>query len=195
MEKARMEESGSWGVSQSLNSGALRNQNQVWANPGSAPTGPQGQVGGSRLGNSRGYFDESGQAVNVSRVQNIGTRTFYQRGSQWVDNLAESASLKTIKIKQFSDAHFKLLAASPELVRYQGLGNMRVMVNNQAIEIGSEGREDLSDAEIKSIVGNGNPSSGAVPSDGSGPWKASSGVVGVGFALAAVKKMRAVAGS
>lgn len=153
MDKAGRQESGSWGVSQSLNSGALRNQNQVWANAGAAPTGPQGQVGGSRLGNSRGYFDESGQAVNVNRVQNIGTRTFYQRGSQWVDNLAESTDLKTVKIKQFSDAHFKLLAASPDLVRYQGLGNMRVMVNNQAIEIGSEGRDTLTDAEVRAIVG------------------------------------------
>ena len=153
MGKARDVQEGSWGVSQSLNSGALRNQNQVQASPGSVPMGPQGQVGGSRLGNSRGYFDESGQAVNVSRVQNIGTRTFYERGSQWVDNLAESASLKTIKIKQFSDAHFKLLAASPELVRYQGLGNMRVMVNNQALEIGAEGRDTLTDAEVRAIVG------------------------------------------
>ncbi len=151
--KAREEESGSWGVSQSLNAGALRNQNQVQASPGSVPMDSQGQIGGSRLGNSRGYFDESGQAVNVSRVQNIGTRTFYQRGSQWVDNLAESADMKTVKIKQFSDAHFKLLAASPELVRYQGLGNMRVMVNNQALEIGTEGRDTLTDAEVRAIVG------------------------------------------
>jgi hypothetical protein len=146
MEKAREEESGSWGVSQSLNSGALRNQNQVWANPGAVSAD-------ERMGNVRGYYGASGGAVNVSRVQNIGTRTFYQRGAQWVDNLAESADLKTVKIKQFSDAHFKLLAASPELVRYQSLGNMRVMVNNQAIEIGSEGRDTLTDAEVREIVG------------------------------------------
>ncbi|MBP6963914.1 MAG: VWA domain-containing protein [Armatimonadetes bacterium] len=174
---ARKAESGSWGVSQSINSGSLRNQNQVWANPGAVSAD-------ERMGNVRGYYGASGGAVNVSRVQNIGTRTFYQRGVQWVDNLAADPGLKAVQIKQFSNAHFKLLAASPDLARYQSLGNVRVFVNNQAVEIGDQGREDLTDAEVRLIVG-GNPSSGALPSRN--PLEATVGAAGLGLLLAAGK--------
>ncbi len=89
----------------------------------------------------------------MDRIQNIGTRTFYRRDSQWVDNETENRDLKTVKIKQFSNAHFKLLAAYPELNRYQRLGNARLLVNNQALEIGPEGKEDLTDTELKEILG------------------------------------------
>ncbi|HET6456693.1 MAG TPA: hypothetical protein VFI02_20010, partial [Armatimonadota bacterium] len=69
------------------------------------------------------------------------------------DSRAEGQTLKTIKIKQFSNAHFKLLAALPELGRYQRLGNMTVVVNNQSLIIGPDGKDDLTATEIKAIVG------------------------------------------
>jgi len=157
MAKARSAQAGTWSVSQSVNYNALKSQNQVMASPAAVPAGPEG---GARLGNVRGYFDKEGRAVVVDQIQNIGTRTFYQRAGQWVDNQLEGQSLKTVQIKQFSDAHFKLLAAYPELGKYQRLGNMRILVNNQALEIGSEGKEDLTDAELKAIVGTGQASAG-----------------------------------
>jgi len=153
MSKAGDVQSGTWGVSQSMNTAAMKQQNQVAASPSAVPMSPAGPTG-PRLGNARAYFDKEGNAVAVNRVQNIGTRTFYQRGSQWVDNQAEGKTLKTIQIKQFSNAHFKLLAAYPELNRYQRLGNMRVVVNNQALEIGPEGKDELTDSEVKAILGN-----------------------------------------
>lgn len=111
--------------------------------------------GGSRLGNSRAYFASEGKIVAVNKIQNIGTQTFYQRGSQWVDSQSDGQKdLKVVQVKQFSNAHFKLLAAYPELNQYQRLGNMRIVVNNQALEIGDKGKEDLTDAEIKAIIGN-----------------------------------------
>lgn len=159
LRRARSVQSGSWGVSQSMNTGALKSQAQVAASPAAAPMrGPADTAyGGSRMGNVRGYFDSEGKAVAVDRIQNIGTRTFYRRDSQWVDNDTENRDLKTVKIKQFSDAHFKLLAAYPELNKYQRLGNARLLVNNQALEIGPEGKEDLTDAELKEILGTAGP--------------------------------------
>lgn len=155
MERASSVQSGTWGVSQSVNNNALKGQAQVSASPSAGPMAPAEATGGSRLGNSRAYFDSEGKVVAVNKIQNIGARTFYQRGSQWVDSQSDGQKdLKVVQVKQFSNAHFKLLAAYPELNQYQRLGNMRIVVNNQALEIGDKGKEDLTDAEIKAIIGN-----------------------------------------
>lgn len=146
---AREAYTGSWGVSQSLNTNALKGQNQVQSSAGAAPMPSQP----GRMGNVRGYVDAEGKSVAVDTIQNIGARTFYQRGEQWVDARADGQDLKTVNIKQFSDAHFKLLEAIPELAKYQRLGSLTVFVNNQAVVFGDTGREDLSDAEIKAITG------------------------------------------
>lgn len=165
LDRASTVQSGTWGVTQSLNTNAMKAQAQVAASPSAAPMGPQGASGG-RLGNVRAYFDSEGKAVAVDRIQNIGTRTFYQRGNQWVDGQTEGQTLKTIQIKQFSNAHFKLLAAYPGLNQYQRLGNMRILVNGQALEIAPEGKEDLTDAELKAIVGDVKSGAKATPNPG-----------------------------
>ena len=152
MNAASEVQSGTWGVTQSMNSAAMKQQNQVAASPAAVPMQSSGGSG-PRLGNARAYFDKEGKAVAVDRVQNIGARTFYQRGAQWVDSQAEGQTLKTIKIKQFSNAHFKLLAAYPELGKYQRLGNMTVVVNNQNLVIGPDGKDDLTATAIKAIIG------------------------------------------
>lgn len=159
MDAAREQQTGTWGVTQSMNNNAMKNQAQVTASPSAMPAmAPAGGVGGapagsSRLGNSRAYFDQEGKVVAVNQIQNIGTRTFYQRGNVWVDSRTDDQkNLKTIQIKQFSSAHFKLLKAYPELNQYQRLGNMKVFVNGQAIEFGEKGKEDLTDTEIKAII-------------------------------------------
>ncbi|MGB9586967.1 MAG: VIT domain-containing protein [Armatimonadota bacterium] len=152
LSRARQAESGVWGVNQSINSVGLKSQSQVFSNSPSAAA-PGSVSDGGRLGNARGYLDKEGNAVVVSQIQNIGTRTFYQQGNQWVDVQAEDANLKTIQIKKLSDAHFRLLAAYPELSKYQRLGNMRILINNQAVEIGDQGKEELTDEELKAIIG------------------------------------------
>ncbi|MCX6377239.1 MAG: hypothetical protein NTU88_14610, partial [Armatimonadetes bacterium] len=183
LDRASTVQSGTWGVTQSMNANAMKAQAQVSASPSAAPMGPQGGSGG-RMGNVRGYFDSEGKAVGVDRIQNIGTRTFYQRGSQWVDGQTEGQTLKTIQIKQFSNAHFKLLAAYPGLNQYQRLGNMRMLVNGQALEIASEGKEDLTDAELKAIVGE--VKSGANPSPNPGTPHGGSAYAALAFGGLAV---------
>ncbi|MCE5199700.1 MAG: VIT and VWA domain-containing protein [Armatimonadota bacterium] len=149
LEEARKAESGKWSVAQSVNNNALKDRAQVQASPGAAPMSPDGL----RAGNVRGYMDSEGNIVTNDRIQNIGSRTFYLRGSQWTDAQVDGKGMKSVQIKQFSNAHFKLLKAVPDLVRYQRLGNMTILVNNQSVEIGASGKEDLSDAELNTILG------------------------------------------
>jgi Ca-activated chloride channel family protein len=157
--KARAVDSGVWGVNQSLNARALKSQSQVFSNVGALPSGTASDIGLSAsvgMPNTRGYLDKEGKTVVVGKVQSIGTRTFYLRGTQWVDVQAENPNLRTIRIKSLSNAHFKLLAAYPELAKYQRLVNLRIFINNQALEIGDQGKEDLTEEEVKAIIGHEN---------------------------------------
>ncbi|MDO8588727.1 MAG: VIT domain-containing protein [Armatimonadota bacterium] len=159
MKSASGHSSGSYGVAQSQNARGMRNQAQApqsydfdaYAGAGK----PAPEVVGSIAANGRVggvYFNERDEAVVVANVQNVAGRTFYQRGSYWEDaNLKETQQF--VQIKQFSDAHFKLLRAYPKLAQYSTLGNARIVLeNNQAIEIGPEGKEQLSDEEVKGLL-------------------------------------------
>jgi hypothetical protein len=171
-------ETGSWGVAQSRNSAASRGSAQAPAAAsvpgysygggygggyaGSTPADitlggalPSATVAGKVAANQRvggTYQDSKDRTVVVANVQNVARRTFYQRGSFW-----EDADLKPgqtmVQIKQFSDAHFKLMKAYPKLAQYSSLGNVRaILANNQAVEIGPEGQEKLSEKELKNLT-------------------------------------------
>lgn len=149
--------SGSYGVAQSSNNRAWRNQAQL---PQAAPSGYAGYGGsvstvGVQAANSRiggYYYDANDQLVAVANVQNVARRTFYQRGEYWEDGSVKE-NQKFVQIRQFSEAHFQLAKAYPKLSQYSTLGNIRlVLENGQAIEIGPDGREKLSDAEVQSLL-------------------------------------------
>lgn len=156
------EESGQWGVAQSANARVARNSAQVAS--AAAPPGGYGGMGGgfggaqvlgSMASNSRVggvYFDAQDKLVVVANVQNVAQRTFYQRGAYWEDgNLKPNQQF--VKIKQFSDAHFKLLNRYSKLSQFSTLGNIRFMLeNNQGIEIGPEGKEKMTDEEIGKLL-------------------------------------------
>lgn len=110
-------------------------------------TAANGRIGGY-------YQDKNDRTVIVANVQNIASRTFYQRGDYWED--AElKPNQKVVQIKQFSDAHFKLIKAYPKLSQFSTLGNLRlIMANNQAVEIGPNGKETLTSEELKNLAGN-----------------------------------------
>lgn len=188
LSKAVQAESGVWGVNQSINSAGLKSQSQVFGNS-SAAVPPGDGSGGNRLGNVRGYLDKEGKVIVVSQIQNIGTRTFYQRGNQWVDVQAEDTNLNTIQIKKLSDAHFRLLAAYPELSKYQRLGNMRILINNQAVEIGDQGKEELTDEELKAIIGSDKASIPVLISRSGHLIAALSSACLMGFLVVATAKM------
>ncbi len=171
-EEASRAYTGSSGVAQSTNANASKYSAQA---PAMAPMpggyGGGGYGGGANGGASAGtgapqvlgnvaangrvggtYQDSNDRTVVVANVQNIAGRTFYQRGNFWEDSGLKPAQ-NAIQIKQFSDAHFRLLKAYPKLAQYSTLGNVRViMANNQAVEIGPEGKDKLTDAELKSLL-------------------------------------------
>lgn len=154
LDKGKQAESGSWGVTQSINARASKNQAQspqAMSSSGYNNINVIGKVAAnSRIGGY--YYDKNDQLVAVANVQNIARRTFYQRGDYWEDDRVKP-NQKFINIKQFSDAHFKLLSKYPRLSQYSTLGNIRlVLENNQAIEIGPNGKDSLSDKEIDELL-------------------------------------------
>ncbi|MCX6344811.1 MAG: VIT domain-containing protein [Armatimonadetes bacterium] len=156
-ESASKFDSGSFGVAQSANAQASRGQNQMQNGGVGGMSGAANkfEIIGKPAANGRigGTFQNSDdRTVVVANVQNIAKRTFYQRGDFWEDSdLQPKQAL--MQIKQFSDAHFKLLKAYPKLSQYSTLGNLRVILeNNQALEIGPNGKDTMTDAEIKALL-------------------------------------------
>ena len=168
IDKAGSVQTGAYGVSQSANARDLKNQvvlPQAQATAkyyslsdgyAAAPGAPNPPVvlgkgaGNQRLGGV--FYDEMDRPVVVANVQNIARRTFYQRGDFWED-AALQQNQKLVRIKQFSEAHFRLLRAYPKLAQYSALGNVRlVLENNQALEIGPAGKDQISDTELKELL-------------------------------------------
>ncbi len=148
---------GGYAVAQSANNRTMRNQAQL---PQAAPTAnsehgaPASTIGAQAANGRMGgyYYDSNDRLVAVANVQNVARRTFYQRGQYWED-AAVKDNQKFVQIKQFSDAHFALLRAYPKLSQYSTLGNLRlVLENSQAIEIGPDGKDKLTDAELRSLL-------------------------------------------
>ncbi len=147
--------SGTYGVAQSTNSNYSLNSTQTLGGAANAlSVNGQTQLGeiaaNGRIGGT--YQDSEDRTVVVANVQNVASRTFYQRGKYWEDaNLQPNQ--KAMQIKQFSDAHFKLIKAYPKLAQYSTLGQIRaIMANDNAIDIGPEGKETLTEAEIKTLT-------------------------------------------
>ena len=162
MSKASKTEAGTWSVTQSANARALRNQAVVpgaaqregyVGNVGGSPGGYGGfnSYGGQGFGTTNTYMDSAGRVVRVNTIQNVGTRTFYRRANQWVDERYRTQQL--YKVRQFSRAHFQLLEANPELGKYSAIGEVTVVVNGNAVQIGAEGQEELTPKELKAILG------------------------------------------
>jgi Ca-activated chloride channel family protein len=149
--------SGSFGVAQSANAQASRDANQMQGGFSGGMSGAANkfEIVGKPAANGRiggTYQDSDDRMVVVANVQNIAKRTFYQRGDYWEDSELQPKQA-LVQIKQFSDAHFKLLKAYPKLSQYSTLGNLRVILeNSQALEIGPNGMDTMTDAEIRALL-------------------------------------------
>lgn len=155
-EEAAKVDTGNYGVAQSTNANTSKNSA---LSPASVSLDPSdyasSQVVGKVAANGRiggTYQDAYDRTVVVANVQNINSRTFYQRGDFWEDAELKPNQTAT-QIKQFSDAHFRLLKAYPELAQYSTLGNVRVILrNSQVVEIGPNGLKKLNDKELKTLL-------------------------------------------
>ncbi|MBN1755024.1 VWA domain-containing protein [bacterium] len=82
-------------------------------------------------------------------VKNIGKKTFYFREDVWVDQEYREEQ-KSLKVKFDSDAYYSLLSVNPQLGKYLAVGHrVIVMVGETALIIGEEGKETLSQSEMK----------------------------------------------
>ncbi len=92
---------------------------------------------------------------NTITVQAVNDRTFYLQGNNvWQDNTFTAGKQGLTKIQAFSDAHFALLKAVPSLAAYSSVGDeVIVRVGGNAVQIGKEGKEKLTSAELKALTG------------------------------------------
>jgi len=64
-------------------------------------------------------------------VQQVGARTFYRQGEQWVDSLQvarDKDKLPTVRVALYSPEYFELIRRHPEAGRYLALGPQVVVV-------------------------------------------------------------------
>lgn len=81
----------------------------------------------------------------------VGQRSFRLTGEKWIDSRPLD-SLKVIKVRAFSEAWFKLIEAIPELKEVFALGDKVLVVGREtAIETSLDGKETLSDSELRTI--------------------------------------------
>ncbi|MGC8785417.1 MAG: VIT domain-containing protein [Armatimonadota bacterium] len=127
-------------------------QRQGFAGALAAP--PAAQPGRARQsGESLGLTDMGSEVAERAQqvVRNIGRRTFYQQGAQWVDSRYRSGQ-QVIAVQAFSEAHFALLRRRPELRQYLSLGdNVLIQLERVAVQVSPQGKTSLTEAEWKLI--------------------------------------------
>ena len=99
--------------------------------------------------------ERANAARNAITLQVIKDRTFYRQANNvWQDHSYDAKKNRLYQIQAFSDAHFALLKAAPQLAAYSSVGDeLIVRLNGNAVQIGKAGKEKLTTAELKEIVG------------------------------------------
>ncbi|HZO89126.1 MAG TPA: VIT domain-containing protein [Chthonomonadaceae bacterium] len=118
-----------------------------------------------RLGTGRGGFGGGRSDNGIDRyggeaaqdavtVQAVADKTFYRQANNvWQDNAYDAKKQQLVKIRAFSDAHFALLRAVPQLASYSSVGDeVIVRLGRNAVQIGSTGKEKLTSAELKDLT-------------------------------------------
>ena len=93
----------------------------------------------------------SANSVSPFRMRRGGAHLFSSRDGVWTD-VAFKEGMKVVKIKAFTPAYFKVLEEIPELRESFVVGE-KVLVTGKhvAVEVGSDGVEQLGDAELRSL--------------------------------------------
>ncbi|MCP4581425.1 MAG: VWA domain-containing protein [candidate division Zixibacteria bacterium] len=89
-----------------------------------------------------------------SNVSQVGSQGFFQAGSNWIQGDLEGDKFD-IEIKNYSAAYFQVLDQDPNLGRYLGLGNqVRMRIGSQVVQFDDNGKEKLTDEELKLLFPN-----------------------------------------
>jgi hypothetical protein len=111
----------------------------------------KGQMGALQA--PRGFVDAEGKEKKVTRMAQIGNRTFFKKDGLWVDSQYEG-KIEATKVKSLSEAYFKLLSRVPEIGRFLALGDEVIFfLQGKAIHVSDEGKTDFTAAELKALLG------------------------------------------
>jgi Ca-activated chloride channel family protein len=101
-----------------------------------------------------GQFNAEGKWQSYRNAQNVGSQAFFQSGSNWIQSDI-SEDRFDMEIKRFSRAYFQLIEQDPTLGRYLALGDeVRFRIGNQIVQIADNGREVLSEQDLKLLFPN-----------------------------------------
>jgi Ca-activated chloride channel family protein len=99
------------------------------------------------------FLDAEGKEQKVTKMAQIGNRTFFKKDGLWVDSEYEG-KIEAIRVKNLSEAYFKLLSEVPEIGRFLALGDEVIFfLQDKAIHVSDEGASDFTAAELKSLLG------------------------------------------
>ncbi|MEN6304902.1 MAG: VIT domain-containing protein [Armatimonadia bacterium] len=122
--------------------------------PGMAADAMRAQVGAGAVhaAQSIQIMKENAQSDGrYQTYQSVGQRTFFQNGEVWQDTAWQEKG-QILKVKAFSQAYFDLLKARPDLGQYLALGSrVQVQVGRVGVEIGPEGLETLTPAQLEEL--------------------------------------------
>lgn len=109
-----------------------------------------GQMGALQA--PQAFVDAEGKEQKVTRVAQIGNRTFFKKDGLWVDSEYEG-KIEAIEVKNLSEAYFKLLGAVPEIGRYLALGDEVIFfLHGKAVHVSDQGKTDFTSSELKSLL-------------------------------------------
>jgi Ca-activated chloride channel family protein len=113
---------------------------------------PAAPAAGMRSAN-QAFIDREGRVQTMQGVQNVSNRAFYQQGKVWIDQ-SVTAKMPVVRIQQYSKASFQLAAASKLARRFLAVGDeVKFVLNGQAVVAGSQGKTELTESELKKLVG------------------------------------------
>jgi len=111
----------------------------------------KGQMGALQA--PQAFVDAEGKEQKVTRMAQIGNRTFFKKDGLWVDSQYEG-KIEATKVKGLSEAYFKLLSRVPEIGRFLALGDEVIFfLQGKAIHVSDEGKSDFTAAELKELLG------------------------------------------
>ncbi|MEZ8216539.1 Ca-activated chloride channel family protein [Candidatus Fervidibacteria bacterium JGI MDM2 SSWTFF-3-K9] len=170
LRRAAEARTGTWAVAQAINRQVLQratanydlamgNQAPVRQQAGMAMHGLGGVLGGYGGFSVPGaagppaqvIVGRSGEVQAITGMQVVGNRAFAQRGRQWVDLRFDPQKQQVIKVRQFSKAVMQLIEVRPDLAKFIALGeDVIIAVDDKlAVQIGAEGKTELSDDDLK----------------------------------------------
>ena len=100
-----------------------------------------------------GRYDAQGASKDeAAMVRRVGQTTFYLSDGVWVDG-RYTQGLEILKVKFGSKAYFQICEREPELKKLLSAGDRVLVVwKGKAIEIGPEGKEDLTEQELSRFL-------------------------------------------